>query len=696
MYLKFFCSIIFLICVNNLFAQTTLQKDSVYHSIQALKNESVRTERLIEYLSKLIVKKSPHANDLKQELLTWAHHQHDSLTIAKVLSASGFAYLSLGEFRQAEGEYTSALLLMKKYGSPKQIIGIYQDLAWIQIQFRDNKKTGEYLSKALDLAIKYDLKDKEEDVNGMFGDFYSDQSKFDNSITCYNKALIVNKKYGTLFGQINILTKTAESQRHLKQYGEALKTLFRAKKMSDSVGNNYYRQTILQHIGETAFDNNDYKTAETYIREAYQSSKTNQEPVLRATFLTRLKKIYTKKGDYKTALLYADSSEKITDGLFVKEKTELSGEAEAKYQGALKDDKLANQALLSLRQNQEIQSKKYQLALFKKENEIAALALSHKQYQLTNQEITQTALREKQSLLFKLNNQNKDRRIAGQQVLIGSNKMTKLLLIIILESVLLVAVFLFYNYNKTKKLNNIISAQKADLETAGKVKDHLFSVVSHDMRAPINTLIAFTQLLEYDDVSADNKTKYFAEIKGSLNHTYVLIENLLNWASGQMQVLKPVKQEVDMSVVTRDVVESLNDFASIKNITLENNISPRTLVIADINMIQVVLRNLITNAIKFTHDNGLVTLNAETNGPDIKLIIKDNGIGMSQRQVKEFNTDGYLQFVESTPGTNKEKGTGLGLMLSKNFTKLMNGAIYVESEPNTGSTFFLTLPKRIN
>lgn len=689
---RFFFTIVLLICINNLFGQTRLQTDSTYHSIQALKNESVRTERFIGYLSKLTVKKSPYAGDLKQELLTRANYQHDSLTIARILSATGFAYLSLGEFKQAGEEYVSAL----PYGSPKQIIGIYQDLAWTQIQFRDNKKTGEYLFKALDLAVKYNLQDKEEDIYNMFGDFYSDQSKFDKAITYYNKALVINKKYGTLFGQINILTKTAESQRHLKQYGEALKILFRAKKMSDSAGNNYYKQAILQHIGETAFDNNDYKTSETYTLQAYQNAKNNREPALRLKLLSTLKNIYVKKGDYKNAFLYADTLEKLNGTVFAKEKTKLTGEIETKYRDVLKDDNLLNQALLVLRQEQEIQSKKYQLELFRKKNEIAQLAFSQQQYQLANETLRLNAQREKEALLYNVASQKKDKRIASQQAVISSSQTLGLLLIIILGLVGLAASLLYYYYYKNRKLNNIISAQKHDLEITGQVKDRLFSVISHDMRAPINTLIALTQLLEDENISADNRARYFIEIKKSLDHTYTLIENLLNWAAGQMQAFKPERQAIDVSVITRDVIMSINDFASIKNITIQNNISSQTTIVADVVMLQVVLRNLLTNAIKFTHDSGLVTIDAETGDLRIKLIVRDNGTGMSDSQVRNFNTISYSQFLESTPGTNKEKGTGLGLMLSKNFATLMDGTIHVESAKNEGTTFSLSLPKRIN
>jgi signal transduction histidine kinase len=519
------------------------------------------------------------------------------------------------------------------------------------------------------------------------------QLKFDQAVNYYRKALEYDKKYGTKFSQISALTNLSISQRRLKKFPEALASLFQAKAISDSLNNDYFKQSILQNIGEVAYDNKDYKTAETYILQALKNSKNNAEPVLRTGLITLLKKIYAKNGDYKTALMYADSLAKLNDGIFSKEKIALTGEIETKYQVALKDDKLAKQALLAANQQQEIESKRHLLELSSKENEIQKLALSHQKYQLENDRIKQAGLRENQALVYKLNNQKKNKQISWQRELITKSEIFKTLVLVILGFVAFVAVLMFYSYNKSKKLNRIISAQKHDVEIVSQVKDRLFSVVSHDMRAPINTLIAFTQLLDHDDVSADSMKMYATQLKSSLNHTSVLMENLLNWASSQMQGFKPFIQVFDVNIIAGEALSALKDHAARKNITLKNDISSGTLVMADINMLQLVLRNLISNAIKFTQDNGTITLNAAIQGADVSIIVEDNGVGMKEKNVLEFNDNNYSQFSESTPGTNNEKGTGLGLVLCKNFTLLMNGTIKVESHKNKGTTFSLTLPK---
>ncbi len=265
-------------------------------------------------------------------------------------------------------------------------------------------------------------------------------------------------------------------------------------------------------------------------------------------------------------------------------------------------------------------------------------------------------------------------------------------MIIVLGFALFVAAISYRNNEKNKKLIGIISAQKHELEIAVQTKDRIFSLISHDMRAPVSTMIAFTQLLEYDEVPQENLRKYTIQLKKSLNHTSVLIDNLLNWSSSQMQGFKPFLEICDIGLLVTDVISTLQAQASAKKIVIVNNIPLGMLITADINMAQLVLRNLISNAVKFSYEDGAIDLNAKAYGDKVELSVYDKGMGMSEELVEQFNTNSQLQFVESTLGTHKEKGTGLGLVLCKNFTTLMQGEIFVESQEGQGTTCYVALP----
>ncbi|MBC7398649.1 MAG: hypothetical protein H7289_01795 [Mucilaginibacter sp.] len=686
---------LFIISSNTIFAQSDLIKDAGYLAIQKIQIDSVRTERLIVYLGKSITEKSVTANQISKVLFHSARKNGDSLMVGKLYATSGFAYLSLGQFDQAYFYYSAAIPLIQKYGKPEQLIKTHEDISWIQIQLTDYKRAESSLSSALALGNRYQLNDKLGEVYDHYGVLSYTQQKFEQSIAYYRTALHYNRRYGTKLSQVNDLNNIAISQQKLGSFPEALKTLLRAKALSDSLNNNYFKQAILQNISEVAYNSHDYKTAQTYILQAMESSKTNGDIVLQPGLIRLLKNTHDKVGDYKTALMYADSLAEIYGRMYAKEKIDATSEMEIKYQTALKDDKLAEQALLAAKQEQEMAAKQHQLALNNKENEIKRLALLRKQGQLQNENIRQAALSEKKELLFQINSQKNSKRIAFQQKVISSGETFKGVLTMTLGFIVLITIILFYNYNKSKKLNGIILAQKTDLEVTGQVKDMLFSAVSHDMRSPINTLIAFTQLLDFGDVTAHSMQMYAFELKKTLGHTSALMENLLNWSLSQMKGFKLQIQLIDVSVKVNNAIDILTEQAMQKGITIQNAVPSGTLIMADSNMLQLVLRNLLSNAIKFTNDKGMVIISAKNNGADVTISVRDNGIGMPEKNVNEFNAENYIRFSDSSPGTNNEKGTGLGLMLCKNFTALMNGKLQVESKIGHGSLFSLTLPNTV-
>jgi signal transduction histidine kinase len=187
---------------------------------------------------------------------------------------------------------------------------------------------------------------------------------------------------------------------------------------------------------------------------------------------------------------------------------------------------------------------------------------------------------------------------------------------------------------------------------------------------------------------------YVLELKKTLGHTSAFMENLLNWSLSQMQGFKLQIQLIDVSIKVNHVIEILTEQAMQKEISIQNSVPAGTLIMADINMLQLVIRNLLSNAIKFTSDNGTVVISTKNSEAGVTISVCDNGIGMSEKKVNEFNAENYIRFSDSAPGTNKEKGTGLGLMLCKNFTALMNGTLQVQSTMGQGSIFFLNLPNK--
>eukprot|EP01136_Pigoraptor_vietnamica_P021961 Opistho-1_new@72621 len=287
----------------------------------------------------------------------------------------------------------------------------------------------------------------------------------------------------------------------------------------------------------------------------------------------------------------------------------------------------------------------------------------------------------------------RDKQIDVQNVKLGANRRLTFFLGALAVFVLAVAVFIFKSRMKTVKLNRLVSEQKAELEELVKVKDKIFSIVSHDMRAPINNLVAFGSLLEEGEIGQDKLAKYIDQVKGTLDHTSSMMENLLNWSASQMQGFAPVTEPLLLNEVVADVITGIESALQKKQLQLDNRLQTDVKVLGDRNMIELIVRNLLNNAIKFSASGTRLELfqaNGEAAGVFI-FSVKDNGVGLPQSKVDKINAGSVLT-MESTYGTNKEKGTGLGLMLCKHFAALMRGKISVTSKEGEGSVFSLSLP----
>jgi len=233
-------------------------------------------------------------------------------------------------------------------------------------------------------------------------------------------------------------------------------------------------------------------------------------------------------------------------------------------------------------------------------------------------------------------------------------------------------------------------AQK--LEEANQTKDRFFSIIAHDLKNPFNTLIGYSDILrtefkEYkpEEILHQLNIIYDTSIKG-----YNLLENLLKWALAQTNKLIFEPSKVDLHEIAECAINEVAYQCQLKNIRIKNNIPNRFFLVADKNLLNTVVRNLIHNAVKFTFNGGEIELNAKKSKSDILVSIKDNGMGLCENEIENlFRIDKVI----SKPGTNKESGSGLGLILCKEFIEKHGGKIWVESLVGKGSEFIFTIPQ---
>ncbi|NCC72872.1 MAG: HAMP domain-containing histidine kinase [Sphingobacteriia bacterium] len=244
-----------------------------------------------------------------------------------------------------------------------------------------------------------------------------------------------------------------------------------------------------------------------------------------------------------------------------------------------------------------------------------------------------------------------------------------------------------------EKANKELQEQAAELKETITTKDKLFSIIAHDLRSPFNGIIGLSELLKQDAslLRVNEIEEYATMIHSSSTQTLQLLENLLEWAKMQQNKLHFSPLLLNLNETIETVLAFLNDMAQQKNIRLLNRVSPEIRVYADANMLKSILRNLLSNAIKFSHKNGLVEITAVKKETEVWISIADNGIGMNKSSQERLFLPG--NFV-SKPGTHNERGSGLGLMISRELVERHKGKIWVNSEPDQGSIFSFSLPDK--
>jgi len=242
-----------------------------------------------------------------------------------------------------------------------------------------------------------------------------------------------------------------------------------------------------------------------------------------------------------------------------------------------------------------------------------------------------------------------------------------------------------------KQFEDALKKSEAELKELNLTKDKFFSIIAHDLRNPFNTILGFSDLLiNYTNKYDKEKILQFSNaINTSARTAYKLLENLLEWSHLQTGKIELYRTSFVLEHCIIDVINITEPIALKKNIVVGYEIKQSIELFADKNMIHTVLRNLLTNAIKFTNRDGKVLVKADIDENHVCVSITDNGVGMSENKIAELFK---INIKTSTKGTEKEPGTGLGLLLCKEFIAMHNGTIWVESEIDKGSTFYFTLP----
>ena len=251
----------------------------------------------------------------------------------------------------------------------------------------------------------------------------------------------------------------------------------------------------------------------------------------------------------------------------------------------------------------------------------------------------------------------------------------------------------FQNDEKTKRAEELTIAHKEleQLVHLNNDKNLFISILAHDLRSPFTVILGLSDLLTENirQFNIDKIEKLVNEINQSAQNTFTLLQDLLKWSRVQSGKIPFEPQNLSFTDICKDILKILNPNADAKNIKINYFASDEINIFADSDMLKGILRNLVSNAIKFTNNGGAININAEENSENVTISVSDNGIGIKPDNLTKLFD---ISQIQTTTGTAEETGTGLGLLLCKEFVEKHGGKIWVESELGKGSDFKFTLP----
>ena len=592
--------------------------------------------------------------------------KNNSLFLSKTIAS---LYFNQANFNQAK-EYYNKSIQMGLTGS---------GLADVQIQLGNISLAQGVLTAAAEQyfnALKYYEKSKDENAKlnaySLLATVFERQNNFSKAIEYNIKALSIYEQNKNKFRLLSSYDNIGNIYLRQKNYSKAelffMKSLLVYREIKNTAG----EASTLHNLAKANYEHKQYDKALTYAKQSLKLAQGLSIKPLLASNYNVLGYVFTAKADYSGADFHFKKA------IDISKRTGLNIELNIAYEGLEALYKATNEkgksiTFQSLSNN--MKDSLYNDSILKRMNTLEA------DYEAKSKQ-SEIELLKRESELNNLQRQE-ERRVRNFLLAFSA----------LLLALFAVVVYFFIKNkriaNALEKQNKEIILQKEQLTQLNNVKDRFFSIISHDLRNNLTSMKLYFELISNKNYKASDEKHLTGEIASSVNNTIDLLENLLVWASEQIKGKAINIVKLNMYDIANDNVALLSGNAAQKNIELENLVDEDTYAYGDLDTINLVVRNLISNAIKFTHEGGSVSISSQMKDDFIHISVLDNGVGISTEKIPLL----FTQYKNnSTKGTGNEKGTGLGLMLCKEYVEKNKGQIWVESEQGKGSCFQFSLP----
>ncbi len=549
----------------------------------------------------------------------------------------GVGYRNMSYFKKALESYLKGLTLADSINNKEQIAFAYNNIGNLYLRSGNDSLAQVYLQQTLDFAIENNFDAVLAYAYKNLGSLYYTKKEYSKALELLNKSLSVRERLKDNWGITNTLNELGAVRNAMGFYKTALECYDLAFENAKKIKNN---KILIGEIylgkANVYYSMGDFRNAENTItkgRRIFESINARTELV---EIYDLVSNINAKTGDYKEAFLYLQKQNNLNDSIKV----------------------------LSAERQLELMELLYISDKNQKENELLK--------------------RDNAIKLLQIEQEKQFRNL--------------LILISFLSVVTAITSYMFYKGKKKSnellvKKNELIEEQKTELSKINATKDKFFSIIAHDLKNPFGSLMNLSDLLldEINDLTSEELQELVEAINNASKSSYRLLENLLLWSQTQKGHITFKPEIFAIANIIQDNFSLYSEMAKGKNITLkyiqENADSS---VYADKNMFDAIIRNMVNNAIKYSDVNGIVKISTMMNGEKTLIKIEDNGIGIPQNKIDKLFS---VEDKQLQSGTKGEKGTGLGLVVCKEFIDINGGEIKIESEVNKGTLISIYLPK---
>lgn len=567
------------------------------------------------------------ALDYFKESLLMRERAYDTAGIANSLMNVATLEYKSGEYTLASEYYFKALTYAEILKNDKLKAACLSNLSHLSNKMNNYGQSLEYLYEALDLQRKLGNRLGESNVLTNFGNTYIEMKNYDKAKDYYTMALEIKNEIKDEKGIAGVYSNLGIIARNEGDTSLARKNSTTALSIARKIKDKETEANAMSNLALISSNSNS-ESAELQLLNSLEKAKEVGNPILISANYKNLKEFYEKKGNAAKALKYSTLHQSVNDSLFSTNNADKILELQTKYE---------------------------------------------------------TAEKEKQLVL--LNKEKLEQELSLQK----ANQYKSTLIFISVFLVFLVAV-LYSRYLLKKRSQQQLAAINAKLNELNTTKDKLFSIISHDLK---NSVSAFTNITDalstrFDSMSATDLKYYIGEMSGSANSMKALFRNLLEWAKSQQNRITVTPVQINVSQLLAECKSQVQQQLNRKNIVMLMHCDENLMAISDRDIVTTVLRNLLTNAAKYSYEGSKIEVRASQNLNNIEIVVTDYGIGMLPSEA-ELLMDSQAGVI-SKPDVEGEQGAGLGLRLCKELLSRISGKLLVKSSPGCGSTFTIQMP----